>query len=107
MPTPGIPAVGGLLAKAHPAAAPAAVPVVPQLEDPWIALLHVPAAIVVEVPVSGLTVRELFRLEKDSIVSSAQLVASNVPLLVGTRLIAWGEFQVAGDRLAVRLAELA
>lgn len=75
--------------------------------NPWDRLLYVPAAVSVEVPVAGLTVGDLFRLEKGSIVAADQLVVSNVPMRVGGRLIAWGEFQVAGEYLAARVAELA
>lgn len=70
-------------------------------------LLGIPAAIFVEAPVEGLTVRDLFRLKEGSIVGTSQLSGGNVPLRVGGQLIAWGEFQVAGERLAVRVAELA
>ena len=70
-------------------------------------LLDIVAAICVEAPVEGLTVRHLFRLGKGSIVGTSQLSGGNVPLRVGGQLLAWGEFQVAGERLAVRVAELA
>jgi flagellar motor switch/type III secretory pathway protein FliN len=30
-----------------------------------------------------------------------------VPLLIGGRILAWGEFQVNGDTLGVRVAEMA
>jgi flagellar motor switch/type III secretory pathway protein FliN len=69
--------------------------------------LHVPVQLQVEVPVIAMTVGELFRLDKGSLVNTAQLTGANVPLVVGGRLLAWGEFQVIGDRLAVRVAELA
>lgn len=61
----------------------------------------------VESPVIGLTVRELFRLEKGSIVTTSQSSETNVAVRAGGALIGWGEFQVVGEKLAVRLAELA
>lgn len=69
--------------------------------------LHVPVQVQVDVPVVALTVGDLFRLDKGSILNTSQLTGANVPLRVGGRLLAWGEFQVVGDRLAVRVAELA
>ena len=75
--------------------------------DPLASLTRVPAFLTVDVPVVGLTVRDLFRLEKGSIVVTAQSTGANVPLRIGGRLLAWGEFQVAGERLALRIAELA
>ena len=77
------------------------------LADPLSSFSRVPAVLTVEAAVVGLTVRELFRLEKGSIVATSQLTGANVPLRVGGRLLAWGEFQVAGERLALRIAELA
>jgi flagellar motor switch protein FliN/FliY len=75
--------------------------------DPWAGLLHISTSIAIDASIVGLTVRELFRLEKGSVVATAQPVGSNVPVQVGGSLIGWGEFQVVGDRLAVRVAELA
>jgi flagellar motor switch/type III secretory pathway protein FliN len=76
-------------------------------EDPLAGLLHIPTSVSVEVPIVALTVRDLFRLEKGSILSTSQPTGANVPLRVGGRLIAWGEFQVVDDQLSLRIAELA
>jgi flagellar motor switch/type III secretory pathway protein FliN len=75
--------------------------------DALAGFLHVPVSLRVEVPLVALTVGDLFRLDKGSIVSTGQLTGANVPLRVGGRLLAWGEFQVIGEHLAVRVAELA
>jgi len=75
--------------------------------DPWPEMLTVTTTLSVEVPVMNMTVRELFRLDKGSIVASSKSSTSNVPLFVGKKMIAWGEFQVVGETLALRLAELA
>lgn len=75
--------------------------------DPLAAVLLVPTTLSVEVQIGKLNVRELFRLEKGSVVASVQAAGANVPLYVGKKLIAWGEFQVVGENLALRVAELA
>ncbi|MGA8220416.1 MAG: FliM/FliN family flagellar motor switch protein [Candidatus Acidiferrales bacterium] len=75
--------------------------------DVWAEMLSVSATVSVEVAIVGLTVRELFRLEKGSIVASSQLSTANVPVVVGGKLMAYGEFQVVGENLALRVAELA
>jgi flagellar motor switch/type III secretory pathway protein FliN len=75
--------------------------------DPWASFLHVPTRISVEATIVGLTVRELLRLEKGSILATTQSSATNVPLCAGGRLFAWGELEVSGVHLAVRVAELA
>jgi flagellar motor switch/type III secretory pathway protein FliN len=75
--------------------------------DSWGELLQVPTTVTVDVPIAKLTVRELFRLQKGSVLASAQLSGVQVPIVVSGRLIAWGEFQVSGDHLALRIVELA
>jgi len=84
----------------------ATVPALPGANDPFAAFMHIPAPLTVEVPVVGLTVRDLFRLEKGSIVTTSQPAGANVPIQIGKALVAWGEFQVFGEKLAVRMAEL-
>lgn len=93
----------------QPAPADASAPtlVVNRAEDPWAGYLHVSTSLAADAAVVGLTVRELFRLEKGSIVATGQPVESNVPMRAGGALIGWCEFQVVGERLAVRVAELA
>ena len=75
--------------------------------DPLAGLLLIPTTLSVESQIVTLTVRELFQLEKGSVVASAQAAGANVPLYIGKKLIAWGEFQVVGENLALRVAELA
>jgi flagellar motor switch/type III secretory pathway protein FliN len=75
--------------------------------DPWAGFLHIPLLISIDAPIAGLTVRELFRLERGSIVATSQSTDANVPVRAGGALIGWGEFQVLGEKLALRLAELA
>ena len=78
----------------------------PAAHDPFNGFLHIPAPLRVEVLVVKLTVRDLYRLEKGSIVKTSQPSGANIPVRVAGTLVAWGEFQVFGDKLAVRLAEL-
>ena len=83
-----------------------ATPALPGMNDPFASFMHIPAPLTVEVPVIALTVRDLFRLEKGSIVTTSQPAGANVPVHIAKALVAWGEFQVFGEKLAVRLAEL-
>ncbi len=73
---------------------------------PFAGFLHIPARVTVEAPIVTLTVRDLFRLEEGFIVATSQSAGANVPVHIAKALVAWGEFQVFGDRLAVRLTEL-
>lgn len=72
----------------------------------WGELLLVSATVTAEVPIAKLTVRELFRLQKGSLLAAAQFAGAPVPISVSAKVFAWGEFQVAGDHLALRIAEL-
>jgi flagellar motor switch/type III secretory pathway protein FliN len=60
-----------------------------------------------EVAVSKFTVGDLLRLNKGSIVETACPYTSDVPLRANGLLIGWTEFEVIGNRLAVRITELA
>jgi flagellar motor switch/type III secretory pathway protein FliN len=75
--------------------------------DNWDELQMVKTTVAVEVAIPNLTVRDLFRLEVGSVLATAHLSGTNVPLLIGRRTIASGEFQVSGDTLGLRVAEMA
>jgi flagellar motor switch/type III secretory pathway protein FliN len=69
---------------------------------PWL-----PCAISVELPVVRFTVEDLLSLKEGAILQTACHQTSDVPLRVNDMLVAWTEFEVVGERLAVRLTELA
>jgi flagellar motor switch/type III secretory pathway protein FliN len=73
----------------------------------WGELLLVATVVTVEVPIARLTVRELFRLHAGSVVAALQFSGAHVPVVIGGKVLAWGEFQVVGEHLALRIAELA
>jgi flagellar motor switch/type III secretory pathway protein FliN len=66
-----------------------------------------PCRLSLEIPVSGFTLGDLLRLEKDSVVTTGLRTTEDIPLRVNRRLIAWIQFEVIGDRLAARITELA
>jgi flagellar motor switch/type III secretory pathway protein FliN len=74
--------------------------------DIWKEAQYLTCELAVEVPVPHFTVRDLLRLEKKSVVDTGCKQAVNLPLAVNNRGLAWVEFEVLGDRLAVRLMEL-
>jgi flagellar motor switch/type III secretory pathway protein FliN len=69
---------------------------------PWL-----PCTLSLEVPVVGFTIRDLLDLTKGSIVETACHHTSDVPLRVNRLLIGWTEFEVIGNRLAVRITDQA
>lgn len=60
-----------------------------------------------EAQVVKFTVGDLLRLSRGSIVETSCPAASEVPLRANGLLIAWTEFEVIGNRLAVRIREFA
>ena len=75
--------------------------------DPWARVEALPCLLTVEVPVPGFTVSDLVHLERGRIIATRWTVGQDVPLRINGELIAWSEFEVVQDRLAVRLTELA
>ncbi len=77
------------------------------VEDRWAEALCLPCRATAEISIQGFTVGQLLALKVNSIVSTGQEEGSEIPVLVNGQVIGWGEFEVAGQRLAVRLVELA
>ena len=69
---------------------------------PWL-----PCTLTLEVPVVRFTIGDLLALTEGSIVETSCHHTSDVPLRVNQLLIGWTEFDVIGDRLAVRITEQA
>jgi flagellar motor switch protein FliN/FliY len=83
----------------------------PQMEaaaaDPWTRVEGLPCLLTVEIPVPGFKVADLVHLAAGRIIATRWTVGLNVPLRVNGELIAWSEFEIVQNRLAVRLTELA
>lgn len=75
--------------------------------DPLDRMPWLPCTLSVDVPVVKFTIGELLRLTEGSIVETGCHQTSDVPLRVNRLLIGWTEFEVIGDRLAVRITDLA
>ena len=75
--------------------------------DPWARVEALPCVLSVEISVPQFTVGDLVRLMPGRIIASRWTVGQDVPLRVNGELIAWSEFEVVQNRLAVRLTELA
>jgi flagellar motor switch protein FliN/FliY len=75
-------------------------------KDAWAHVMELPCCLSVEVKVPHFTVGDLLRLAVSSLVDTRHHDGSHVPIRVNGQMIAWGEFDVIDDRLAVRLTEL-
>jgi len=94
-------------AVAAPASAPAAQPVQPDDDPRWKQVMTLPCSVTVEVPIPGFTAKDLLHLEANSLVRSTWAVTANLPMKVNGEMIAWCEFEILGNRLAIRVTELA
>jgi flagellar motor switch/type III secretory pathway protein FliN len=79
----------------------------PEAQDPLDSMPWLPCTLSLEVPVVRFTIGDLLKLAIGSIVETASHHTSDVPLRVNQLLIGWTEFEVVGDRLAVRITEQA
>jgi flagellar motor switch/type III secretory pathway protein FliN len=68
---------------------------------PWL-----PCTLALDIPVVKFTVGDLLSLASGSIVETAYHQSSDLPLRVNGQLVGWTEFEVVGERLAVRLTDL-
>jgi len=86
---------------------PASPPGGPGGQDPLDTMPWLPFTVSIELPVVRFTIGDLLRLTQGSIVETACHHTSDLPLRVNQLLIAWTEFEVVGDRLAVRITDQA
>lgn len=98
---------------AAPSVAPAAqtpvasvVPLTEEERGRWADAEFLPCSLSAEIEMNHFTVRDLFRLEVDAVLDSGWVQNVDVPLRANKQLIAWVEFEVIEERLAVRLTEL-
>jgi flagellar motor switch/type III secretory pathway protein FliN len=78
----------------------------PQERDPGEFLPWLPCTLALDLPVVKFTVGDLLSLTNGSIVETAYHQSSDLPLRVNGQLVGWTEFEVVGERLAVRLTDL-
>jgi flagellar motor switch/type III secretory pathway protein FliN len=78
----------------------------PQERDPGDFLPWLPCTLALDLPVVNFTVGDLLSLTNGSIVETAYHQSSDLPLRVNGQLVGWTEFEVVGERLAVRLTDL-
>jgi flagellar motor switch/type III secretory pathway protein FliN len=77
-----------------------------QDRDPSEFLPWLPCTLALDLPVINFSVGDLLSLTRGSIVETSYHQSSDLPLRVNGQLVGWTEFEVVGDRLAVRLTDL-
>ena len=59
-----------------------------------------------EIPIPRFTVRDLLRLSPEDVIDTHWAQTADVPLRVNGLLLSWAEFELIGNKMAVRLTEL-
>ena len=59
-----------------------------------------------EIPVPGFTVRDLLRLSPEDVIDTRWAQTADVPVRINGLLLSWAEFELIGNKIAVRLTEL-
>jgi flagellar motor switch protein FliN/FliY len=75
--------------------------------DPWMRVEALPCLLSVEIPVPEFRVADLVALTAGRLVDTRWTVGADVPLRINGELIAWSEFEIVNNHVAVRLTELA
>jgi flagellar motor switch/type III secretory pathway protein FliN len=76
-------------------------------ESRWQPVLGLPCEFAVDIPLPDFMIADFLELHVGSVIGANWQVTRDVPLRVNGTLIGWGELELAGDRMAVRLTELA
>ncbi len=77
------------------------------ISDPWTRLEALPCLLSIEIGVPGFTVGDLVALRAGGLIDTCWTVGADVPLLINGELVAWSEFEIVNNHVAVRLTELA
>ena len=72
----------------------------------WKPVLDLPCELMVDLPLPGFRIADLLHLRTGSVLNTVWRVGQDVPLRLNGTLVGWGEFEVMGNSLAVRLTEL-
>jgi flagellar motor switch/type III secretory pathway protein FliN len=78
----------------------------PSPPDLWAEVLDLSCRLNVSFEIPEFTIRDLLSLQVDSIVDTQRREGAHVPVVVNGGMVAWAEFDVIEDRLAVRLTEM-
>ena len=73
----------------------------------WLALSRLPVVLTARVPLTGFKVHDLLQLEKGQLITSQWETTEDIPVKIGRVQLAWSEFEVVEETMAMRLTRLA
>jgi flagellar motor switch/type III secretory pathway protein FliN len=85
--------------------APKQIPV-PVTDEVWNDAGWLPCRISVDLPLGRFTLGDLLRLDVGAILETKNADGDDVPVMVNEQLIGWAEFEIVGQRVAVRMTEM-
>jgi flagellar motor switch protein FliM len=72
----------------------------------WPTLSQLSVRLTVQIHLQRIKVCDLLRLDKGQILESSWSQTNDVPVAVGERRLCWGEFEVSGQQIGVRVTQL-
>ncbi len=74
--------------------------------EEWGEIVLVPVKLTAAIAFKNLKLRELCELQAGTVLATAHAAGLAIPVSVAGTFIGWAEFQVVGERLALRIADL-
>lgn len=75
-------------------------------DEAWTEAGWLTCLISVDLSLARFTVRDLLLLDVGAILETRNSDGADVPVMVNAQLIGWAEFEIVGQRLAVRMTEV-
>jgi flagellar motor switch protein FliN/FliY len=73
----------------------------------WLALSRLPVVLTTRIPLSAFRVRDLLQLQQGQLIRSDWSTTEDIPVKIGRVQLAWSEFEVVEESMAMRLTRLA
>jgi flagellar motor switch/type III secretory pathway protein FliN len=73
----------------------------------WKPVLELPCELTVDLTLPAFKIADLLQLRPGLVINARWRLGQEVPLCLNGTLLGWIEFEVVGDRLAVRMTEMA
>jgi flagellar motor switch protein FliM len=73
----------------------------------WLVLSRLPVVLTSRIPLTAFKVRDLLLLQRGQLIQSDWSTTEDIPVKIGRVQLAWSEFEVVEDSMAMRLTRLA
>ena len=73
----------------------------------WLVLSRLPVVLTARIPLTSFKVRNLLLLQRGQLIQSDWSTTEDIPVKIGRVQLAWSEFEVVEDSMAMRLTRLA